>query len=47
MIELIADLLWGLIEFLCWRERDKPADDARRRQDPRDAARARHDSLNG
>jgi hypothetical protein len=24
MFELIADLLWGLIEFFCWRERDKP-----------------------
>jgi len=39
MIELIADLLWGIIEFFCWRSKDK---DARLDPDPRDAARARH-----
>jgi hypothetical protein len=33
MAQLIADLLWGLIEYFCWRERDADTG-SRGRRDP-------------
>ena len=47
MIDLLTDLLWGFIEFLCWRRSNDEAKDTRRDGDgdPRDALRNKHEYL--